>query len=336
MIETDNSPAAQYKDRKIGLVIFGAATALMGFFCALLVPLMFFGASMAARSQNPPPNPPNLWLASGVYLALAVTLIWLGAGSIMAKRWARALLVIGSWSWLVIGLITMGALILIMPQIIRTMEAAQPPAQPPLPESARTMVLVVMFVIEGFLFVALPLLWALFYSGKNVRATCETRDPVVRWTDRCPLPVLAVVLYTAFAAPMLLVMPWFYRVALVFGTIVSGPAAATFYLIMAFVWGYCAWALYRLDRRGWWVYVIAMIAICSSTMITYARHGLNDIYSAIGYSPDQLAQIQPVMAPLGAMMNWITLGLMLPFLGYLIYIRKYFPEEPRRSAASSS
>jgi len=35
------------------------------------------------------------------YALLAVLFVWLGIGSIMARRWARALVLVSSWFWLV-------------------------------------------------------------------------------------------------------------------------------------------------------------------------------------------------------------------------------------------
>src|SRR5205814_1536660 len=101
-------PPAQFKDRKIGLMIFGAATAFLGCCCALLVPLVIFGAAMAAKGPNPPPAMPNIFPIVALYGALAGALVWLGIGSMMTRRWARAILAIWSWSWLLVGLITVG------------------------------------------------------------------------------------------------------------------------------------------------------------------------------------------------------------------------------------
>jgi hypothetical protein len=333
--ESNNSLSAPFKDRKVGLVIFGMATILIGLFCALLVPLMFFGASMAAKSDHPPP-PPNLWAPSIIYSGLAVTFIFLGAGSIMTKRWARALLAILSWIWLVFGLLAVGVMVVMIPGMMKSMEAVQPPGQQSLPESAKTVVLVTMLVIEVLIFVGMPLVWALFYSSKNVKATCEARDPVVRWTDRCPLPVLVLVLFAAFSALMLLIVPWSWRVALFFGAIISGPLAVIFYLMMACVFGYAALACYRLDRRGWWIYLTVTVILFGSTIITYWRHSLSDIYSAMGYSPEQLAQLRPLIAPISGATNWTTLVFFIPFLGYLIYVRRFFPDRTRETPVANS
>jgi len=221
----------------VWLVIFGVATVVAGLFCALMVPLMLLGLSLAAKSTNPPPVAPNLLPVSALYLVLAIVLVWLGVGSIMARRWARALLAIWSWSCLIVGLLSVASIAPFAPQIAAAVKAAQPAGQPPLSDAQRITVMLVPLVVLGFLFVCLPLIWGLFYSGKNVKATCEARDPATRWTDRCPLPVLAVVLWVGFGAFTILLMPGFHSVAPFFGLLLSGPAGTVFYLLLACVWG---------------------------------------------------------------------------------------------------
>jgi hypothetical protein len=176
-----------FKDRKTGLVVFGFFTAIMGGFCALFVPLLFFGQSMSAQAGAHS----NLSILPAVvmYAFLAIVLIWLGIGSMLARRWARALLLIFSWSWLVIGVISMAAAGFVLPKIMETINAAQGMGRPRPPAA---LLMVIPMVTIGIVYVVLPAIWVLFYRSRHVKATCEAYDQVVRWTDRAPLPVLAV------------------------------------------------------------------------------------------------------------------------------------------------
>ncbi len=98
----ESSVLSDYKNRSTGLIIFGILTLLLGGLCALFIPLMLFGQTMAAKAPNaPPPNTAMLLPGLAMYGGLAVALIWLGIGSIKARRWARALLLIFSWTWLI-------------------------------------------------------------------------------------------------------------------------------------------------------------------------------------------------------------------------------------------
>ena len=98
--------AVQFKDRKAGLVIFGILTVMMGVVCALFVPLAIFAQTVSAKPTGAPPNYHVIVPAIVTYGGLAVILIWLGIGSIKSRRWARALLLIFSWSWLIVGVLS--------------------------------------------------------------------------------------------------------------------------------------------------------------------------------------------------------------------------------------
>src|ERR1035438_6551077 len=117
-------PLPDYKDRSTGLIIFGILTLLLGCFVGLFVPLMLFGQMMAAKAPNAPPaNAAAILPVVAIYGGLAVALIWLGIGSIKARRWARALLLIFSWSWLVMGIV----MTVVMPFIMSKTMANLPP-----------------------------------------------------------------------------------------------------------------------------------------------------------------------------------------------------------------
>jgi hypothetical protein len=90
--------APTYKDRSTGLMIFGILTLLLGGLCGLFILLMLAGQASLARMNPAQANVAAILPAVAIYGVLAVALIWLGIGSIQARRWARALLLIFSWS----------------------------------------------------------------------------------------------------------------------------------------------------------------------------------------------------------------------------------------------
>ncbi|HEY2802233.1 MAG TPA: hypothetical protein VGI85_16720 [Chthoniobacterales bacterium] len=325
------STTAQYKDRKGGLIFFGLVTVLLGLLAGLFVPLMIFAARMAPPAPNTP-APPNMVPIAVVCGVLAVVLIWLGIGSMMARRWARALLAVWSWSWFAVGLISCAAFAFMAPALAKAFRAARPPGQPQLSGVAQTMIVLVPIFILALIYLVLPLIWGLFYSGRNVKATCEARDPVARWTDRCPLPVLAVSLWLCFGALFMLTMPTLHSVAPLFGLLLSGPSGTVFYICVAAIWGYGAWAIYRLDWRGWWVIFVALTLFSISSAITYGGHDLNEVYSRMGYPPAQVEQMRAFgFSGRSALVSW-SIIFTLPFLGYLCYIRKFFPHNGETAA----
>lgn len=154
-VQTAPSPA--YKDRSTGLTVFGIFTLLLGGVCALFVPLMLVGQMAAARANQPQAGPATLLPAMILYGGLAIALVWLGIGSMMARRWARALLLIFSWTWLIAGLIGAASAILVMPHVLAQQSAANgaagAPAVPPVPVG---MIMVFMLFFMGIFFVLLP------------------------------------------------------------------------------------------------------------------------------------------------------------------------------------
>lgn len=307
-----------YEDRKTGLVVFGIMTLLLGGLCALFVPLVFFSQAMAAKAGGGNAQP-SMLPAAMVYGLLAVVLVWLGIGSIMARRWARALLLIFSWTWLIIGLISIGMMAVMLPQIVDATKTSEQPGQPP-----AIIFMLIPMVFLGIFFVIVPGVWVYFYRSRHVKATCEALDPVERWTDRSPLPVIAVCLWLAFSVPMMLIMAGAYgSVIPLFGSFVTGPAGSAIYVFLAALWGYSAWSLYRLEWRGWWIVVVSMSVFGVSAFITYSRHDISELYTLMGYPAEQIAQIQKFSFLKGQNMAWASVAGMIPFLGYLFYLRKF-------------
>ncbi|HAB17459.1 MAG TPA: hypothetical protein PLX89_21500 [Verrucomicrobiota bacterium] len=326
MSETGSNPVpAPHRDRSAGLVIFGVLTILFGTICALLVPLMVISQTMTPAQVNPG-GMQAIIPAALMYLGLAVILIWLGIGSIKARRWARALLVILFWGWLLVGVFSVVATALVMPPIMTSIQAMQPGGQPPLPSSAIPVMITISLVILGLVFVVIPGIGVLFYSSSHVRATCEARDPVTRWTDACPLPVLAAVLWLALMVPMILLAPLSARGVLpFFGVVLTGWPALLGYVIIAAFWAWSALAMYRLDVRGWWVLLVSFAILTLSNVVMYSQYNLVEILELMRYPEAQLAMFRKMPLFNGRAMAW-GMGLFsIPFFAYLWYIKRFFP-----------
>ena len=314
-----------YKDRSTGLVVFGILTLLLGCLAGLFVPLILLGQMAAAKAQNAhSANVGPILPAALIYGVLAVTLVWLGIGSILAKRWARALLLIFSWCWLIIGIFTMAIIPFVMSKTLANLPPNAKTGQPAMPPGAITGVIVGLCIFFGLFFVLVPAVWTYFYHSRHVKATCEARDSKVRWTDACPLPVLAISLWSWLAVPMMLMMPLVgHGVMPFFGRFITGLPGSLFCLVIAAVWGTAARWLYRLDRRGWWLILIAMGVFMASTLMTYAHHDITEMYQLMGYPQAQIAQIQKSGLLTGNRVGWLTALSALPFLGYLLFVKKY-------------
>jgi hypothetical protein len=315
---------ASYKDRSTGLIVFGILTILLGCLCELLVLGMFAGQALAASQPDAPQTDIRAILpAIFMYGGLGVALVWLGIGTMMARRWARALMLIFSWSWLITGVLVMVMMAFLMPKIMANMQA-HTAGHAELPPAAMIITMVVMMTIDGFLFIVLPAIWTFFYNSRHVKATCEARQPVPSWTDACPLPVLALCIWSVMCVFMMLTMPFVaHGVMPFFGMFLSGIMGTLFCLVLAVIWGGAAWLSYKLDVRGWWLLMITFGVLAVSMILTYSLHDITEAYHLMGYPEAQIAQIKQAGMG-GNTMVWISSVCMLPFLGYLLFIKRYF------------
>ncbi|MCW8983814.1 MAG: hypothetical protein OQK55_00610, partial [Thermoanaerobaculales bacterium] len=87
-----NEATPEFKDRTAGLIIFGVVSILIGACCALLVPLMFLSVALSDSVAGGGVDARSAWSASALYGVMAVAFVWLGIGSIRARRWACELL----------------------------------------------------------------------------------------------------------------------------------------------------------------------------------------------------------------------------------------------------
>jgi len=321
---TSSTSLLPFKDRKTGLIIFGVLTMGIGGLVALSVPLMIFSATMSTKELGSDQVGKIVGPAIVFYGFLAVVLIWLGIGSTMARRWARALLLIFSWSWLIVGVITSAGAAFMLPRVLAN-PAYRQPGQPPLPAPAQSMILLLILAFYAVFLVLLPAVWVWFYQGKNVKATCEARDAVTRWTDRCPLPVLAVSIWFAVGALSILALPLCYGgVFPFFGTFLTGSIGTLVWVLVALAWFYAAWLLFKLQVRGWWIAIVMLVLLSISSVLTYLHHDIIEMYRLIGYPEKQIAMIEQLGLFKGNLMAWSCLIFTVPFIGYLLFIRRYF------------
>jgi hypothetical protein len=315
-----------YKDRRTALIFFGVLTIAMGSMMALFIPLMLFGATMAAKEPGSGDMYRMMSPACVMYGTLAIALIWLGIGSATTRRWARALLLIFSWSWLIVGMISAAGAAFVFPKAFAASTALQQQqGQPQLSASAQSIAMTIILIFYAVILILLPAIWVWFYQSKNVKATCEARDPHRRWTDRSPLPVIALSLWLAFGSLAMLALPFAYRGAFpFFGTFLSGIPGTIIYLVMAVIWAYAAWTLFRLQLRGWWLVLVVSCTWSISSVLTCLHHDLDEMYQLMGIPHQQTAMVQQLGLFNRHVMAWSSIAFTLPFLGYLLFIRRYF------------
>jgi hypothetical protein len=314
--------SSDFKDRKTGLVVFGILQIILGGFCVLAVPFMVMGMIVSTAlpdSSAPPINTAMLIPGILFYVLAAAWFIWMGIGSVKARRWARALILVSSWLWLICGIGGFIFMLLLMPQMFERMgQSGQ------MPPAAATVMKYVMMGFMTVFYVIIPAVLVLFYGSKNVKATCEFRDSQVRWTDKCPLPVLAAsLLFGVWAVSMLFCGGYGWTVPF-FGFIATGIKGAAIALVGMLLFGYTAWGLYKLSIKAWWCAVLLTILWSLSTAITFSRVSLLDFYQKMNFPQQQLEIMKQCGMPDTSTMV-LFFGLwFVGFLAYLLYTKKYF------------
>jgi len=66
-----------------------------------------------------------------------------------------------------------------------------------------------------------------------------------------------------------------------------------------------------------------MVLFVVSGLLTYAHHDLVELYQLMGYPQAMIDQMQKTGLLKGNFMNWMMALWSLPFLGYLLFIKKY-------------
>jgi hypothetical protein len=310
------------------LAIFGVIQIILGLMAALMVPLIALGAFLSRLVPGGATHPRQFLSAVPTYVFLAVSFVWLGIGSVRTKRWARSLTLVVSWYWMILGVLITILLTAALPVSMRTALQAQQnvPGAPPAAVSTGVMavILTLIIVFAAIFLVVVPIAFVVFYSRKDVAATCCHRDPVEVWTDRSPLPVLGASLVFFVGALYLLVTGFSTPVFPFFGRYLTGVAGSACFLLLAALDAYLAFALFRLRPEGWWIAILTVPVRLFSMAFTYARADLTQAYSNMGWSDAQLQMLQSNPFFRSHVILWWSLFSLVIFFGYLLWVRRYF------------
>lgn len=329
---TPEPPA--YTDRSTGLMVFGIIQIILGLLSALMVPLVVLGVFLSRAGPAGSMRPGQYVSSIATYVFLSAALLTLGFGSIQARRWAHALTLIVSWYGIITGTLTTILLTAVLPVMMRSIfshaqKNAGTPA-PPFSTAVMAVFLTVTIVFMAFFLIFVPLAFIIFYSRHDVALTCQHRDPVERWTDRTPLPVLgaSVVLFlgslymltTALSLPM---FPFF-------GRYLTGLPGAACLFGLAVLDIYMAIALFRRQPAGWWLAIVTVPLLLLSMSLTYAKADLMHAYQKLGFSDQQLQIVNANPMFRGHIILWWSLLTLVIFFVYLIWLKRYF----RQSSAA--
>lgn len=310
---------------RIGLTVTGILWILSGFASLAMAGFVSLGMFLARfKGGMPDVGWRELIPSMMLFLGCGGLFIWVGIGSIQAQRWARALALTIAWIWFLCGLIGIlsCATIFLYPGMG---EGMLPPNADP---GSLRLIFSVMLAVFAVPFVMLPLGLILFYRRQKVQDCCEHYHPEPSWTDRCPLPVLAIPLAGAMGLPFLLLMGVLGYPIPLFGWILVGPGATAAWFVMSALWAYASWRFYRLEMSAWWLMQALVVVSCLSSAVTNLVLGLKPYYQAMGLPEERInLMLKSPFASVSFQMTILVLSI-LSWSGYLLWVRRYFVPRP--------
>ena len=103
--------APPFKSRRGGLIFFGIVLVLFGLMAGGMA-LLMITTLFLPKPAGPQVLPAGMLAGSvAMYLGAAAVFFVLGVGSMMPRRWARALIFAISWMWLITGLLSSVAIV---------------------------------------------------------------------------------------------------------------------------------------------------------------------------------------------------------------------------------
>ncbi len=316
MTEVETPSAPPFKNRRPGLIGCGIVHLLLALLLFLMCALMVVSLTMMPQGVQSP-TPVNVVVyASLLYVALAVFFATLGVGSILGRRWSRPLILITSWGWLLTGVY--GGLMYFF--IAPRMFDALPPEQ----AGMKTFMMGCMAVVVGVFGVALPAAFILFYRGKDVKKTVESLDPVPRWTDRVPLPLLAFAIWMFIGAVSVFTSSFMYKALPLGDTMLRGWQSKALLWFFAVFMAWVGWGTLRRIRAAWWSALVLLALGMTYGFAFVARADYAAWYEALGMPADP-AQTEMMRAMYSGPFFYVWMGVIWAvYLGFLLYIRRFF------------
>lgn len=315
------APSPGFKNRRTGLQIFGVVQLILGCLCLFFAVVIAMAKQFQPQAQGESTRLTLLVPVIAVYGVLAFKFGWLGIGSILCRRWARAMTLISSWLWFSMGVAIIPLMIWMVPKTLSSMPAGTPGITPQM----MTLILFFQILFVGFFFILIPGAFILFYRSPHVKSTCEALDPRTRWTDRSPLPVIGVSCVVALGTLMLIAMALSgFAVMPAFGTLLTGAAGSGSLLLMGLIWGWLALSIYRQKVAAWWGLILLMLLLTLSNAVTFTRIDPMDLYRSMGYPQDQIDMISKSGLATRGYFVWSSTIYFLPMMFYLLWVKRFF------------
>ncbi len=303
--------------RTVGIVLV-----LIGIVAAYYGPLeifVFYLFSEGGRFHYDGFGMGSFWFAALVvqnigYYVIAALFIPVGIGHVKLRRWALTLTQLYIWFWLGVGILLFGNFILLIPSIFKL----------DLNRDVLLFQLVTIGVASLFFLILLPILALWFYKSEKVRLVFEEHDSNRYWTEKFPLPLVALLLLFVIIIMVMHIAIFFQSMFPIFGRIMLGRQSVYIVSLCILIMGILIYGTVRLKTWAWWSSLAFISLLTISSVMSFARHSFYDIIIMMklpAYEMELLDKLEFVhdyhLVGLVAIPLLITLGL-------VIYSKRYF------------
>lgn len=318
------SPINQYKDRRTWLVLFGIVELLIAAFFGFMAAVMMALPRITGNRPLPPELPHGFWISISIgYLLLGLCFVAGGIGSILAKNWARLLMLFLSWCWLVCGICAVigQILFIVAGQNFGAATIQNGQAAPQFVHAVQIFTTIFTLIV----FVLLPLTFIIFYARKSVKATCQRTLSSEQRERSVPIAIWVLAVLLGLHALALLWTATLFPAIGFFGVLLTGWGARLVLILLTAIWGWLAWNCYQRNLHGWWAALALSVFFGLSNLITNIKHTADEMYRVMNLP-------MPASAPLPAIFASATFRVgfgavfLLAYLGFLLYTKRYFLE----------
>ena len=271
------------KDQSRGLLCFGVFEMILGGASLLGAFFLFF---LCFRVGLGGMKGADFGMLVGALFTLSGWFFSMGWGSIRARRWARALVLVGAWVAVFLGTLASVLLLHLLPSACRLIVDSGVLS----PQKTMTLLYAVMvsvFVLQ----LVFPVATIMFYSLRGVRATCERRNPKPCWTDGRPLPLLSMGFVSVLCSLSVFFGATTNYSVFVFGRVLFGWQGFVVVLLMAGACVYVGWGAVMRRIHAWWVAYALVLLSSASMMLTFSGKEMDSLYRAMRYTEEQIAEL---------------------------------------------
>ncbi len=267
-----------FVDRSGWIRFFGIIELLIGFL-VLGVMFLFIVSLLLTKGTLQPKLQIFILFNNSIFFGLSsIIFITCGIGSFMIKKWARAVMLILSCLWLMIGILAYVSVL--MPQRRYSLSGGV---------SSDTFYITTMIVFL-IIYIVAPAIFVIFYTRRNIRKTFEYYDPGLSWADKTPLPVLGLSLFFIFVS-LGYISNSFLKILGFFGMMLTGPVALYASLCFGVIYIVLAFGLYKLKMAAWVLSFIMHIFWIASGIVSFLKIDMNELYNYLGISQDIIGNL---------------------------------------------